>query len=159
MTEQIPQKTKSNSIVLYITIGLAGIFVVLFLMAFVAGSLNQPEAPSEITAGTYQEEVSVLLADADVANGETLVTDTYECYVCHIEGGNRLAPDFIGMADRAAVERPPLNAEAYLYEALFYPGAHIVEGEYQGVMPTNYLARLSDEEAGDIIAYLLTLTD
>ncbi|MBC8099359.1 MAG: hypothetical protein H7Y11_07945, partial [Armatimonadetes bacterium] len=55
---------------------------------------------------------------------------------------------------RTATRRPPLTAEAYLYESILYPTAYEVEG-YTGQMPRTY-GELSDRDLGDIIAYLLT---
>jgi len=56
--------------------------------------------------------------------------------------------------DVAAERRPPLTASAYIYESIAYPSVYIVPG-YPNSMIGNYLDRLSEDEFGDILAYLL----
>jgi hypothetical protein len=61
----------------------------------------------------------------------------------------------VGIAARAATRRPPLSAAEYVYESITTPTAYVVEG-FQPAMPPNYPERLTDQELGDIIAYLLS---
>lgn len=151
-----------NRVALYLTIGLAVVFSLLFVAEFfIASQGTAPDAPpATLSAQTYRSTVEGLLAGADPVHGEQLVQETYECYVCHIQGAGQQAPAFDGVALRAAETRPPLVAEAYLYESIVYPQVHIAgeDGEYSGAMPANYGTRLSPEELGDILAYLLTQT-
>lgn len=117
--------------------------------------LNNSSPDSAGTAGrTYADEVSAALAGAEAEIGRELVV-TYDCGACHLAGDGSNSPLFTGIAELAADRRPPLSAEQYLYEAILYPGAHLVAG-YTNAMPNNYDARLSQEEVGHIIAYLLT---
>jgi cytochrome c551/c552 len=117
-------------------------------------------APSQVVRGgvsenSYREQVTALLADADPVRGEALLT-TYGCVACHREGvEDGVAPSFVGIADRAAERRPPLPASAYLYQSISNPSAYMVEG-YANLMPQNFEERMSDEEMGDIIAFLLS---
>ncbi|HLU10269.1 MAG TPA: cytochrome c [Oceanobacillus sp.] len=116
--------------------------------------------PTETEAGTLsneqlEERAAELLANADPARGEALLT-TYSCVACHRTGAeNGVAPSFVGIAERAAEERPPLSAAAYIYQSIIDPAAYLVEG-YAASMPYNFGERISDEELGDIIGYLLT---
>ena len=138
---------------------IAGI-VLLALVAFAAVlvlllSDSQP-GPGEINADTYADEVAAALANADSEIGEDLVYDL-ECNLCHLRGDGSQSPLFFGLADVASERRPPLSAEQYLYEATLYPGLHLVEG-YTNAMPDNYDERLTRQEVGHIIAYMLTFT-
>jgi mono/diheme cytochrome c family protein len=96
-----------------------------------------------------------LLANADPARGEGLVT-RYGCTSCHAGAGaqNRLAPEWTGLAERAADRHPPLPAAAYVYESIVYPRAVEIEG-YSGQMPLIYARTIPEADLGDILAYLL----
>ncbi len=114
-----------------------------------------PEATLELSPDSYLNQVNALLQDADPAQGSVLV-EQYGCIACHrIGAANKIAPAFVGIADRAATRRPPLTAAAYIYESITNPTAFEVEG-FNPAMPQNFRERLSDRELGDIIAYLLT---
>ena len=133
------------------------IFVgILFVLAFVLSS-QVTEVPIEITEDSYRPEVEELLQNADPVNGERLVAER-DCAVCHIQGAGDVAPSFEGIASRVAEIRPPLLADAYLYEAIAFPGAYVAEN-YQDAMPRIYLDQLTTQEFGDILAYLLTQVD
>jgi cytochrome c551/c552 len=114
-----------------------------------------PTAVSQLTADTYMDRVSSLLEGADATRGAALV-EQFGCTACHREGAvNKIAPPFEGIAARAATRRPPLTAEAYIYESIINPVAYVVEG-YNPAMPQNFAQQLSDLQLGDIITYLLT---
>jgi cytochrome c oxidase subunit 2 len=113
--------------------------------------------PAALTENTYMDKVASLLGSANAENGARLL-EKYNCVVCHRIGAeNKIAPAFVGVAERAATRRPPLNAPAYIYEAITHPTAFVVKG-FSPVMPQNFSELLSDRELGDIIAYLLTPT-
>jgi len=113
---------------------------------------------AELTADTYMDMVEPLLVAADAARGRELISE-YACNACH-EPPNAgvIGPGHDGLADAAAERRPPLTAEAYIYEAIIYPDRYILDG-YQDVMPKDYATRISDDDLGDIIAYLLLPED
>ena len=115
---------------------------------------NSEPGSSEINAESYAEEVAAALTNADSEVGGDLVYEL-ECNLCHLQGDGSLSPLFFGLADFASERRTPLSAEQYLYEAILYPGLHLVEG-YTNAMPNNYAERLSQQDVGHIIAYLLT---
>ena len=135
---------------------LAGIIIaaVLAFALLLASVLHNSAPDSAGTAGAYADEVSAALDGAEAAIGEELVV-TYDCAACHLTGDGSNSPLFSGIAALASGRRPPLSAEQYLYEAILYPGAHLLDG-YTNAMPNNYDERLSREEVGHIIAYLLT---
>lgn len=127
-------------------------FLLFFVFEFFSVRPSQTTSSSE---ADYEERVTVLLSDADPVNGAAMLT-TYGCVACHRVGAeNGIAPSFVGIAERAGERRPPMSAAAYIYESIENPSAYLVEG-YANAMPQNFGGRLSDEELGDIIAYLLT---
>lgn len=140
-------------IVLLLLVGVSALFLIEFITA--SGGAGGGHALETLTAESYLDEVEPLLAAADPARGSALI-DQYGCGACHRVGvANNLAPSFVGLAERAASQRPPLTAPAYLYESILYPDAFKLEG-YTGVMPHNYPTIIPDEDLGHIIAYLLT---
>jgi mono/diheme cytochrome c family protein len=143
------------------------VVVLLALAALFAGEMLQistaesdaPPVEKTLTADSYSDIVATLLVDADVTQGEAM-TKRYGCVACHAGAGaeNKLAPLWPGVATRAATRRPPLSAAAYLYESIVHPGALEVDG-YSGNMPIIYGQQIPERDLGDIIAYLLTLTE
>jgi mono/diheme cytochrome c family protein len=151
-------KTSSRTVV-YVTVGILAIFSVLFVIQFIIASATPPTSGTQITADSYVTELSALLVDADASRGEDIVNNKYECHSCHVQGAGQIAPAFTGLGERAATSRPPLTAEAYLYESIINPGIYLVEKEpgttYPNAMPPNYHERLAPQELGDVIAYLM----
>ncbi len=146
----------------YLVIGLFILVTIIFIGALVLTTENElvvaPTAVAgELTSDTYMDKVTALLQGADAARGAVLV-EQVGCTACHREGAvNHIAPSYDGIAERAATRRPPLSAAAYIYESITQPLAYVVEG-YNPSMPQNFAQRLSEQDLGDIIAYLLTTT-
>lgn len=154
-----PPNRSTPVLPVYIALGILVLASLAFIALFIATS-SIPEGGAEVVADvdrdSYMEVVNPLLEEADPARGEELITTT-GCHACHVAGAaNRLAPPFSGLAARAVERRPPMTAEAYIYESIVHPDAHIVEG-YTAQMPLIYGTILSDQDIGDIMAYLLTL--
>jgi len=129
------------------------LFVLLLALVISATSLSTGGA---VDSASYAEELDLALTGADAAIGERLIAET-DCATCHLIGEGRTAPLFDGLASVAGGRRSSLNAEQYLYEAIVFPGAHLVDG-YANAMPNNYGERFSFVDIGHMIAYLLTLT-
>ncbi len=151
--------SKKNRLPVYIVISLLVVFSVAFVVILAITTENEmaaePIDANELTADTYMTEVSALLENADAANGAVLV-EKYGCIACHRgEMVAKIAPPFIGAAERATTRRPPLTAAAYIYEAIVNPTAYVVP-DFNAVMPTDYAAQFSESDLGDIMAYLLT---
>ena len=138
----------------YLASVLLGIVILIFIVALISTGNVDNSDPENLTSTTYMATVTPLMADADPEQGATLV-ETQACAGCHRAAADRVAPAFEGIADRAAARRPPLSAEAYLYESIIDPMAYVVEG-YAPAMPQDFADRLSDEQVGDLIAYLLS---
>ena len=155
MQENTPRRT--SVLPVYIALGILVVFGVIFAVEFLQLSESSGGVGDEqLTPDTYLDIVEPLLVDADPAVGEELV-ELYGCTVCH--GGDnagRLAPGYTGLSGIAEERRPPLTAEAYVYEAIIYPGAHTVEG-YTNNMPRIYDSQITDDDLGDIIAYILSV--
>ena len=151
------KKTSTRGVVL-VTIVILMLFSGLFLIEFIRASQTPQMAETTLAADSYVTEVSALLENADASRGEAVI-NKYECHACHIGGAGQIAPAFIGLGELAAARRPPLTAAAYLYESIINPGVYLVEKEpsqtYPNSMPANYHERLTDQEMGDVIAYLL----
>ncbi len=127
------------------------------LIAYMLVENSSGASSGSLSEDSYAAEVAAALEGADADTGAGLINE-YECYTCHVLGDGSQSPLFDGIGKYAAERRPPLSAAQYLYEATIFPGAFIVEG-YSDSMPNNYDERLSEQEVGHIIAYLLTLTE
>lgn len=95
------------------------------------------------------------LPAGDAVNGEALFRSE-GCFACHAlqpdESG--VGPSLAGVAARAAGHGDP--AGAYLVESIVDPGAFVVEGFQDGVMPPNYGQRLSAQQLADLVAFLMS---
>jgi cytochrome c551/c552 len=144
-------KGSINRLPVYFAVVLLVVISLLFLTELAGYSPSTESAVSPINP----EVVAVLVQGADAARGGRLIED-YGCIACHRLGvENGIAPSFVGMGERADQRHRPLDAPAYIYESITNPQAFVVEG-YIPVMPQDYRSRLSDQEIGDIIAYLLS---
>lgn len=155
MTPEKPEQFVAAWLV-YLTVALVMFFGMVFVATFIIASQQTDTTNNaELTATTYMDTVTALLANADPQRGATLVTRDYECYACHVQGADNIAPNYTGLKERAVTERPPLTAAAYIYESIVHPSFHLVAG-YPDAMPKNYESRLGERDLGDILAYLLT---
>ncbi len=134
----------------------AALIAFVLLIAYIVVD-NSAGAAATLSEDTYAAEVAAALAGADADAGAGLINE-YECFTCHVLGDGSLSPLFDGIGNFASERRPPLSAEQYLYEAIVLPGVFLAE-DYSDSMPNNYGERLSEQEVGHIIAYLLTLTE
>lgn len=133
-------------------LALAG-FVLLLALVISATSSNGAASPN---SNAYSAELAQAMARADANTGAALIAET-DCATCHLTGDGRAAPLFDGLGSLASSRRSPLSAEQYLYEAIVFPAAHLLNG-YANAMPNDYGERFSPSEIGHMIAYLLTLT-
>ncbi len=157
MSEQPP--TRSTPVwPVFLVIVLLLLFFAVFLVEFI--NLSSVDTSGQIiaedeTKAAYSTEVTRLLADADLSQGEALLSK-HGCVSCHLGTAtdNGLAPNFAGIAERAELQRPPLTAAAYIYESIVYPTVYEVEG-YSAQMPITY-GDIPDDELGHMMAYLLS---
>ncbi len=128
---------------------------VIFVVSFVVASQATEPTPLTVDADDIEARVNGLLASASAERGADLVV-AHQCVNCHVYAAGMAAPGWNNLADRAANRDPELSAAAYLYESITEPTVFLVEG-FAPSMPQNFRDVLTDEETGDIIAYLLTL--
>lgn len=155
MTEGEPSSRQAQKKLIIAVAVLIGLGFGLMLALVISATSSSNSAP--IDSGSYADALKTALTGADAALGERLIKET-DCAVCHLAGDGRTAPRFAGLASAAGARRPPLTAEQYLYEAIVFPAAHLVDG-YANAMPGNYGDRFSLADLGHMIAYLLTLTE
>ena len=152
---QTNTKPKQTQAALILTIALLAAVAFVFVITLVISSATDTDA-SSVNQQSYAAEAAAALEGSRPSAGAALIED-HACAACHVLGNGAVAPLFDGIADRAAQQRPPLSAEQYLYEAIVYPAAYILK-PYANAMPNDYDLRLSQQEIGHIIAYLMTLS-
>jgi cytochrome c2 len=81
------------------------------------------------------------------------------CATCHTVTGDQIivGPAMAGVATRAATRKAGYSAEIYFYESITSPGAYLVQGFADGLMPKNFKETLKPQEISDLVAYLATL--
>jgi cytochrome c2 len=137
--------------------------LVLIILAACQGGLPtvEPSAP----AG---RDITVNLPRGDAERGGELALSK-GCLACHA-GAAGIGPDWQptdalpGIGARAAL-RPgqndytgqATNAHQYLFESIALPGAYLVEGFSEGVMPDGFGNLATAQDMADIIAFLLTI--
>jgi cytochrome c oxidase subunit 2 len=97
-------------------------------------------------------------AGAAIFQAGVLGSDLVACSACHaVEGAKLSGPSLKNIASVAGARVSGQTAEAYLFNAIVYPNAYIVEGYAAGLMPANYGLKLTPQQLRDLINYLLTL--
>jgi len=96
------------------------------------------------------------LADP-VARGLQVYLDR-GCGGCHTLDGlsaGVVGPNLTQIGTVAATRVPGQSAEQYIHESILNPGAHVVEGYPDNVMPRNFGELIPPEQLDDLIAFLL----
>ncbi|MBC8098344.1 MAG: c-type cytochrome [Armatimonadetes bacterium] len=135
------------------------------------------EGRPEITADAAGDNPDVVLAAweangivGDAARGELLYNnrewsqraERLGCLGCH--QGAAQGPATEGTWDRVINERltepqfAGYSPEKYILQSILIPGAYIVPGYADGVMPLNFSERTSVQDLADIVAYIKTQT-
>lgn len=120
--------------------------------------------PAGPPAGT---DITQTLPPGNADNGNTLA-NTLGCAACHVSApvGPLWAAsgDQPGIGTRAQtrIQEPGYTGSAttpeqYLFESIVLPGAHVVEGFQDGVMPKDYGDKMTLQDVADMIAHLMTL--
>lgn len=156
---------------------------VIAFLDWVAEVDNQgwPPRPIVVSSGgmagatTGQPPTTATTSTEPVVLGEALFRQPeLACQACHsVQPGVTLAgPSVAGIATRAEqtvaadfYTGAATDAEGYLRESILEPSAHLVPGqnfatggaEGLSLMPADYGERLSDEQIGHLVAYLMTL--
>lgn len=148
------ENQEQNQGVSIIPIIIAGVFLLIFSVVFIIEMADLSKASGglkdeDVTADSYMDIVQPLMVNADAELAPDLL-ERFTCNSCHTHG---LAPAYDVIRVNAADRRAPMQAQAYIYESIIYPGAYRVEGEMNN-MPRDFEGRISDEELGHLIAYL-----
>lgn len=115
-----------------------------------------PAAASGPSDELKKELAALPPGNADAAESAFAVLP---CASCH-----SLTPDVVvvgpslaGMGMRAASRRPGYSPELYMYESIITPGAYVVNGFSDGLMPKNFKDILTPQQIADLVAYLSSL--
>lgn len=126
---------------------------------------SEPPPPNYEWPETYEAYAEVW-GPGDPARGEELYSLTYGCLGCHGDVNDQsnwtMQGPWLGEINQNAPLRiPDLSTEAYIYESVLNPGAYVVEGYSDGVMPRNFANRMgldpemTPQDLQDIIIYLV----
>ncbi len=117
---------------------------------------------SVVSEGEFQAWVAseLDLPEDPVVRGQMWASQS-GCVSCHSLDGSRLVgPSWLNVCNeqvRLSDGSSVTADEAYLYESIVNPGAKVVEGYPDGVMPGTYGADLSDDQINDIITYICSV--
>jgi cytochrome c len=147
---------------------LAGLVFTVGAFATVSGA-SQPALqvsvtprPSATFAPTAEPTPAALVGDP--VRGQQIfaqgVNGAPPCSSCHGTSGGRnafqLAPNMIGLDERAGQRVAGLSAEAYIHQSIVEPEAYLVPG-FRPIMPPTFGETLTEQDIADLIAFLLTL--
>jgi nitric oxide reductase subunit C len=125
-----------------------------------ASAVSAPtQAPSGggSEAEALQAELTAL-PQGDPTAGKAVFTSA-GCVACHsLDPEVKIVgPSQAGVATRAATRKPGYSAELYIYESVTKPGAYVLEGFQDGIMPPDFKTKLTPQQLADVISFLLTL--
>jgi cytochrome c2 len=114
--------------------------------------------PEQITAG-LADDLAAAVASGDPAHGEQLALQN-ACIGCHSLDPNVTmpGPTWHNIGNTAVGRVPGLSPAAYLDHSIVNPSEYVVPNFPDGIMPKTFGQTLSVQDQGDLIAYLLTLT-
>lgn len=97
------------------------------------------------------------------ANGEVLYNQLYPeagfaCVSCHYpdQETRLVGPGLLNIGTRAATRVEGESAVEYIHNAIVNPGAYVVDGYPDLLMPQIYAELFNEDEINDLVAYLLT---
>ncbi|MGA9533338.1 MAG: cytochrome c [Anaerolineales bacterium] len=142
--------------------------LVAFVMNWEEIALARGEPTPAVPAGEgVGSDITVSLPEGDPEQGQALAEGGLGCVGCHIlsstgpawEGGNGV--DGVGVRAETRFQQDNYtgaaeSAQQYLVESIVRPGAFVVEGFANGLMPQNYGDRLTAQDLADLVAYLET---
>lgn len=104
-------------------------------------------------------EVMDVIHTVNPADAEAIRTK-YACVGCHSLDGTALAGPTWKNLGNTAVNRVKGESPAlYLYQSITEPGAYVVEGYIDGVMPKTFKDQMSPEELATVIQFILEQTN
>lgn len=137
-----------------------------FILNWEEEALAQPDVtePAIVGVGT---DITRELPEGDAARGEQVAV-AQGCTGCHVS--QPVGPAWMPSASQPGIgERAEArfqqedytgnanSAEQYLLESIVRTNIFIVDGYQENIMPQNYGDLITDQQAADLIAYMLTL--
>jgi mono/diheme cytochrome c family protein len=137
-----------------------------FILNWEEEALAQPDDGGPVIVGVGTD-ITKELPEGDAARGEQVAT-AQGCTGCHVS-------QVVGPAWMASASQPGIgeraetrfeqddytgnatSAEQYLLESIVQTNVFIVEGFAENIMPQNYGDLITDQQAADLIAYMLSL--
>jgi len=133
-------------------------------------TLEQSSAPEPTTPPLPAITLDFELPEGDPQKG-FLAAIRYVCFGCHVDPESPSnGPRFESSANMPAIlERGELRIahpsyegmastnREYIIESIIDPEAHLIEGEWEEVMPTYLGSIIEDQDLADIIAWMGTL--
>ena len=125
---------------------------------------NTPEPTAESLPPIEAPDSAGGNISGDAANGQVLFTTFqpavgFACATCHYaDREDRLiGPGLLNVSVRAETRVPGQNAAEYLHTSIAEPGAFVVADYPDELMPRNWAEIYSEQQIGDLVAYLSTL--
>ena len=122
-----------------------------------ADMVTQAIVQSEEDFQAWATELTTL-PDDPIAAGRQ-VFEKYGCVACHtlddVGSTGTVGPDLNGIGEQAGARVEGMSAEEYIRESIVNPGAHVVEGFQDGLMPRDLGERMTDAELQAMVEYLL----
>ena len=135
-----------------------------FLAVLVIGLMLIVDIPGRGSTRTEVQLTKIELkptADLSKLGGAELGKQIYAraaCNSCHsiAKDVKIVGPSLYGIWTTAASRKPGVSAKDYLHESIVKPGAFVVEGYPDGVMPQNFGQTLKPEEIEALLTYFET---
>lgn len=123
-----------------------------------------PTLTATLLPPTEAPAVEESATTGDPANGQVLFNTfqpaaSFACATCHyVDREDQLiGPGLLNVSIRAESRVPGISIYDYLHTSIVNPGAFVVPGFPDGLMPRNWADVYSESEINDLIVYLMTL--
>ncbi len=121
-------------------------------------------APPTSTPAMAAGDPLVYVGPGDPANGAVLYAElkaevNFACQTCHLPNSEQMliGPGLLNVAEWAAENITDKTPQEYLHESIVNPGAYVVSGYPDNLMPRTYGELFSEQEIEDLVAYLMSL--
>jgi mono/diheme cytochrome c family protein len=150
-----------DGLLVVVTLAVMGVWVLSNQRVAAPSGENATAAPA--TSGQTGSTLEALKTEfaalpAGNAEGGQAVFSSAGCVACHsLEAGVKIVgPSLKSVVTDVPNLRPGYPPEIYFYESITQPGAYVVSGFQDGVMPKNFKTVLAPQQLADVIAFLMT---